>query len=721
MTRIKEALRELKILFQLSWQKKGRRNFFIVLFAIGIFLTGLTIWRWISPVSVAGYPEIAYSEFKERIAAENVQWFSLKYIDENDAVTEYRSGLAAIFVRLKNGEIFATQELRINKVSAINFMSYVREAKIDYLVVKYKQYQVGVFPSVSFSIFGELKTGDIFITDPGSSLKTDDLFGLFLEKSIPSYEIILTTINQEIQSPQLAFFERKKSSTIFTASYWTVSIFLILIIISRAKKSAAGVYVNGEARGGGFLSDSLGPKVTFEDVAGVDESKQELEEVLKFLKHPDRFFKMGAKMPKGLLLVGPPGTGKTLLARALAFEAKVPFKSVAASEFVEKYVGVGARNIRNLFDEARAMVKAKKTAFILFIDEIDALGKRVSGGGDNPEYHQTLTQFLTEMDGFKLNEKILVIAATNQPEAVDPAILRPGRFDRQIILPWPDLEGRKAILKVHVRNKPLAPEVNLDKIAQMTPLGFSGADIANVANEAAIRAALLDKEKIEEEDFEKAVDKFLVGGERKSMLMAEDDKQIAAHHETGHVLIAKFNPGVGLPKKVSIIPTMKGAGGYTKLLHEKEKSMFIREDLLAQIQELLGGRIAEEIIFGKEKVSTGAVDDLKRATKIAEQMVCDFAMADEEAGLALRTYGERQELHYLGGLSRQRDYSEEDAQKISKAVNLLIIKCSQKAKNILETNRDILEKIASALKTKEILDINEIDTIFKETISKRSL
>ena len=443
-------------------------------------------------------------------------------------------------------------------------------------------------------------------------------------------------------------------------------------------------------------------KVTFDDVAGIDEAKQELQEVVEFLKDPKKFTRLGGRIPKGILLVGSPGTGKTLLAKAIAGEAGVPFFSISGSDFVEMFVGVGAARVRDLFMQAK-----KNAPCIIFIDEIDAVGRhRGAGlGGGHDEREQTLNQLLVEMDGFESNQGVIVISATNRPDILDPALLRPGRFDRQIVVPIPDIKGREEIFKVHIRKKRVADDVDISVLARGTP-GFTGADIENMVNEAALIAARKGKDRIEMEDFEEAKDKVLMGIERKSMLISEEEKRLTAYHEAGHTLIAKLLPNTDPIHKVTIIPRGR-ALGLTQQLPEEEKHAYSKEYLLSNLCVLLGGRAAEEIALNTQ--TTGAENDLERATEIARRMVCEYGMSEN---LGPVTFGRREEQIFLGKeISRHKDYSELTAQKIDEEIRRIVLDAYNKTKRLLEENRDKLDRLAKALLEKETLNSQEIDQI----------
>ncbi len=449
--------------------------------------------------------------------------------------------------------------------------------------------------------------------------------------------------------------------------------------------------------------------VTFKDVAGVDEAKEELSEVIDFLKDPKKFTKLGGRIPKGVLLVGPPGTGKTLLAKAIAGEAGVPFFSISGSDFVEMFVGVGASRVRDLFLQAK-----KHAPCIIFIDEIDAVGRhRGAGlGGGHDEREQTLNQLLVEMDGFETSEGVIVISATNRPDVLDPALLRPGRFDRQVVVPVPDVKGREAILKVHAAKTPLADDVDISVIAKGTP-GFSGADLENLVNEAALIAARANKDKVEMVDFEMAKDKVLMGVERKSLIMSDQEKKITAYHEAGHCLIAKLLPGTDPVHKVTIIPRGR-ALGLTQQLPEDERHTYPRSYLMNNLAILLGGRVAEELIF--HDYTTGAGNDIERVSSLARKMVCEWGMSDEIGPVAFQKQNDEV---FLGkDFGHVREYSEATAQKIDKAIEKIVTETYNKTKKLLTENIECLHQIAQALLENETLDAKDIDEILSKCRKK---
>jgi cell division protease FtsH len=446
-------------------------------------------------------------------------------------------------------------------------------------------------------------------------------------------------------------------------------------------------------------------RITFSDVAGVEEAKDDLQEIIAFLKDPKKFTKLGGRIPKGCLLVGPPGTGKTLLARAIAGEAGVPFFSISGSDFVEMFVGVGASRVRDLF------VQGKKNApCIIFIDEIDAVGRhRGAGlGGGHDEREQTLNQLLVEMDGFEANEGVILIAATNRPDVLDPALLRPGRFDRRVVVPRPDVKGREGILQVHTRKVPVGPDVDIAVLARATP-GFAGADLENLVNEAALLAARNNKEKVDMHDFELAKDKVMMGAERRSMIISDEEKRNTAYHEAGHALVAKLLPGADPIHKVTIIPRGM-ALGLTQQLPMDEKHTYNKDYLLNNLVILFGGRVAEELVLNH--MTTGAGNDIEKATDLARRMVCEWGMSEK---LGPMTFGKKEEEIFLGrDFTQKVDYSESTAIEIDAEVRRIIQDSYYKAKDLLKTNLRLLHKVAESLLEKEVLDGSEIDAIVRE-------
>jgi len=451
------------------------------------------------------------------------------------------------------------------------------------------------------------------------------------------------------------------------------------------------------------------PSVTFGDVAGVEEAKEELQEVVEFLREPEKFIALGARIPKGVLLVGPPGTGKTLMAKAVSGEAGVPFFSISGSEFVEMFVGVGASRVRDMFDQAK-----RHSPCIVFVDEIDAVGRQRGAGlgGSHDEREQTLNQMLVEMDGFDTDTNVILIAATNRPDVLDPALLRPGRFDRRVILDRPDMRGREAILKVHVRGKPLASDIDLGVLARSTP-GFVGADIENLVNEAAILAARRDLKVIGQAEFEEAIERVIAGPERKSRLISEEEKRIVAYHEAGHAVVAHALPEADPVHKVSIIARGM-AGGYTMMLPEEDRTLMPKKKLMADMIGLLGGRAAEELVF--DDITSGASNDLERVTRMARSMVTRLGMSDD---LGPMVYGQKEELIFLGReISEQRDYSESIAEKIDQEVRKMVSESYDRARQILSEYRDRLDAVAERLLEVETVSREEFEELFPSPVAK---
>jgi cell division protease FtsH len=476
---------------------------------------------------------------------------------------------------------------------------------------------------------------------------------------------------------------------------------LIFLMLRQAQGTNNQALSFGKSRARMFTGDQ--PTVTFVDVAGVDEAKQELREVVEFLKEPEKFIALGARIPKGVLLIGTPGTGKTLLAKAVSGEAGVPFFSISGSEFVEMFVGVGASRVRDLFDQAK-----RHSPCIVFVDEIDAVGRQRGAGlgGSHDEREQTLNQLLVEMDGFNTDTNVIVMAATNRPDVLDPALLRPGRFDRRVILDRPDMRGREQILRVHVKGKPIEPEVQLDKVAKVTP-GFVGADLENLVNEAAILAARRDKKSIGQSEFQESIERVIAGPERRSRLISEEEKRIVAYHEAGHAIVTHVIPDADPVHKVSIIA--RGMmGGFTMALPEDDRTLTSKNKLKAELATLLGGRAAEEIVFND--ITSGASSDLERVTKVARTMVTRLGMSQE---LGQLVYGQKEELIFLGReISEQRDYSETIAERIDTAVRRLVDEAYARTKQVLTEYRVQLDRIARKLIEVETIDGEEFTRLF---------
>ena len=509
---------------------------------------------------------------------------------------------------------------------------------------------------------------------------------------------------QELLSHGVKVTYQKEEGSPFLTPVLTIVLPMVFVIVMfylfmRQLQAGGGKAMSFGKSRARLLSESQN-KITFADVAGIDEAKDEVEEIIAFLKDPKKFQRLGGRIPKGVLMMGPPGTGKTLLARAIAGEAGVPFFSISGSDFVEMFVGVGASRVRDLFEQGK-----KHAPCIIFIDEIDAVGRhRGAGlGGGHDEREQTLNQLLVEMDGFESNEGVIIIAATNRPDVLDPAILRPGRFDRRITVPRPDIRGREGILAVHTKKVPLSGDVQLGIIAAGTP-GFVGADLENLVNEAALLAARQDKEAVTMEDFELAKDKVLMGTERRSMVMSAEERRTAAWHESGHTIVGKLVAGNDSVHKVSIIP--RGAAlGVTMFLPVEDRHLMTKGQMLARIAMALGGRVAEEVVFGE--ITTGASDDIKRATRLAHSMVCELGMTSKLGPVA---YGENEENVFLGRemTSRRADYAEDTAREIDNEVRRIVEEQYAVAKQVVVENRDKLERLAHSLLERETLDAEEI-------------
>ena len=584
-------------------------------------------------------------------------------------------------------QLFKTSDRSVssNKIAFSNFLQQVEDGRVVQVEI------------IGNNIQGILSDGTAFNTyapnDPN------------LIEKLSSKGVTITA------SPQ----EDKMPSFLGILLSWFPMLLLIGVWIFFMRQMQGG---KGGAMGFGrskakLLTESRG-KITFNDVAGIDEAKEEVEEIVEFLKDPRKFRRLGGKIPKGALLIGPPGSGKTLLARAIAGEANVPFFIISGSDFVEMFVGVGASRVRDMFEQGK-----KSAPCIIFIDEIDAVGRsRGAGlGGGNDEREQTLNQLLVEMDGFDTNEGVILIAATNRPDVLDPALIRPGRFDRQVVVPNPDIVGREAILKIHIKKISTGPDVKLRTIARGTP-GFSGADLANLCNESALLAARKNKRIVTMEDIEEAKDKVMMGAERRSMVMTEDDKKLTAYHEGGHAIVALNEKASDPIHKATIIPRGR-ALGVVWTLPERDKYSHTREYLEANISKAMGGRVAEELIFGHDKVTSGASSDIQMATKLAKDMVTRFGMSKELGPL---TYGENEDEVFLGrSITRQQHMSEETAKKVDIEIKKIVDQGYQKAKKILTEKIDDLHKIAKALLIYETLTGDEIkDLIFKNIQPKAS-
>lgn len=492
--------------------------------------------------------------------------------------------------------------------------------------------------------------------------------------------------------------------TLFVSWFPMLLLIGVWIFFMRQMQAGGGKALSFGKSRARLMSDKT-HKVTFEDVAGIEESKEELAEIVSFLKDPKKFTRLGGRIPKGVLLMGAPGTGKTLLARAIAGEAEVPFFSISGSDFVEMFVGVGASRVRDLFAQGK-----KNAPCLIFIDEIDAVGRhRGAGlGGGHDEREQTLNQLLVEMDGFESNEGVILISATNRPDILDPALLRPGRFDRQILVPVPDIKGREGILKVHSKKMPIADDVDLSVVARGTP-GFSGADLENLVNEAALLAARYNKERLENSDFEEARDKVMMGSERKSMIISDEEKRNTAYHEAGHTLVARMIPGTDPIHKVTIIPRGR-ALGLTQQLPIDEKHTYPRTYLLSNLAVLMGGRAAEELVL--DDMTTGAGNDIERATDMARKMICEWGMSETLGPLM---FGKKEEQIFLGReFAQHRDYSEKTAEAIDNEIKRLVIDAYESAKGILVEHDSALHALAKSLLEKETLDATDVDKIIKD-------
>ncbi|MCF7872806.1 MAG: ATP-dependent zinc metalloprotease FtsH [Candidatus Omnitrophica bacterium] len=520
-------------------------------------------------------------------------------------------------------------------------------------------------------------------------------------------EEIVSLIRKNVED-----FEIEPASTAFTNFLYFFGPMLIFILFlwyfsKKGNQMGSQIWGFGKSKHA-ILDKNRAKKVTFDDVAGIDEAKEELQEVVEFLKDPKKFQRLGGRFPKGVLLMGPPGCGKTLLAKAVSGEAEVPFFSIGGSDFVEMFVGVGASRVRSLFEQAKKAARAENKGCIIFIDEIDAVGRqRFAGlGGGHDEREQTLNQLLAEMDGFKTETGVIVIAATNRPDVLDPALLRPGRFDRQIVINAPDIKGREGILKVHTKAINLSQKVNLEEVAKRTP-GFSGADLENLCNEAALLAARRNKKSVSQKELEEAIERVMMGPERKSRVMSEKEKKITAFHEGGHALVSLVIPEVDSMAKVSIIPRGM-AGGYTFIPPQEDRSYKSKKQLMGEITVALGGRASEEVNL--DDVTTGAMSDLAAVTKLARKMVCDYGMSDR---LGNYTLGESHGPVFLGrDMMREKDYSEETARIVDQEVKRIVDECYSRAKAIIQDNKKELAKLVDVLLDKEVLDAKE----FKEIV-----
>lgn len=584
-----------------------------------------------------------------------------------------------------------------------NFLNTVRSGNVD---------------EVNYSDFTSMVKNDKLRSNPTSpvTLSGNKVEGSYIDSVtdterkfrviIPkgSEETIANTLNEKGIIVKVNDDDQNSFVYMLLTSWFPIILFVGFWIFLMRQMQSGGNKALSFGKSRAKLSTNHQKKVTFKDVAGVEEAKEELQEIIEFLKEPQKFQKLGGRMPKGVLLMGPPGTGKTLLARAIAGEASVPFFSISGSDFVEMFVGVGASRVRDLFEQGK-----KNAPCIIFIDEIDAVGRhRGAGlGGGHDEREQTLNQLLVEMDGFESNEGVILIAATNRPDVLDPALLRPGRIDREVVVTLPDIKGREGIIKVHTRRIPFAKDVDISILARGTP-GMSGAQLANLVNEAALNAARFDRKSVAMADFEEAKDKVLMGKERKSMIMSDEEKRNTAYHEAGHALAAHLLPDTDPLHKVTIIPRGRALGVTTQLPAE-DKYSYTREYMEASLTILLAGRVAEELVLGS--CTTGASNDLERVTERARKMVCEWGMSEEIGPLS---YGKKEEQIFLGReIAQHQDYSENTAMQIDKEVKKVVLAAYAEAKELLEENRDALILVAEALLEYETLDGNEVTAVIK--------
>lgn len=582
--------------------------------------------------------------------------------------------LLIIMVIIWMFDLYGEKDSKPADISYTSFMQHVQQDEIK---------QVTIVDNV---ISGKLKDGKEF-----STVAPND------SKLVEKLEAKKVDIKAELP-PQPPWWMSILSSIL----PMLIIVGLWFMLMNQGGAGGGKVMNFGKSRARRYDEEKL--KITFKDVAGAEEAKQELEEVVEFLKHPQKYNDLGAKIPKGVLLYGPPGTGKTLLAKAVAGEAGVPFFSISGSDFVEMFVGVGASRVRDLFDQAK-----KSAPCIVFIDEIDAVGRQRGAGlgGGHDEREQTLNQLLVEMDGFSANEGIIMMAATNRPDILDPALLRPGRFDRQIVVDRPDIKGRTEILKVHVKGKPIGQDVNLDVIAQRTP-GFTGADLSNLVNEAALLTARKDKKAINMPEMEEAAERVIMGPERKSRVISDKEKRLTAYHEGGHTIVGMLLEHTDPVHKVTIIPRGR-AGGYTLSLPKEDKYYATRSEMLDELKVLLGGRVAEALVL--KEISSGASNDLQRATQLARQMICEYGMSENIGPV---TFGHRQDQVFLGrDIARDKDYSEEVAAEIDKEVRSFMEDAYAATEKLLSDNIDKLHVIAKALMEKETLEEEEINQLVK--------
>lgn len=593
--------------------------------------------------------------------------------------------------------LFRDDDSGRQKITFNQYLSLLNENKIAEATVK----KTG---SNDFDFHGELRSSEEMTTPAGQRVVSDKFV-----VTLPYTNIDDTIIDEWVRRNidfTIVKEDRAWLTALLSALPWILIIAIWIMIMRRMQGGGAGgsrgLFSFGKSNA--KMMNEGAPKLTFNDVAGAEEAKVELHEIIDFLRDPGKFQRLGGKIPRGVLLLGPPGTGKTLLARAVAGEAGVPFFSISGADFVEMFVGVGASRVRDLFENAK-----KSAPCIVFIDEIDAVGRQRGAGlgGGHDEREQTLNQLLVEMDGFEQNLGVIIIAATNRPDVLDPALLRPGRFDRQVVVDRPDVKGREGILRVHTRNIPLSEDVDLETLAKGTP-GLAGAELANLVNEAALLAARRNSNVVAMHDFEDAKDKVMMGTERKSLIISEDEKKTTAYHEIGHVLVARMIPEADPVHKVTIIPRGR-ALGVTTYLPIDEKHTYPREYLEAMITYALGGRVAEKIVFNK--LTTGASNDIQRSTQLARKMVCEWGMSDKLGPL---NYGHTNEEIFIGRqMSQGRDFSEQTAVEIDKEVKAIILKAEKRAEKILRENIDTLHRLSLVLLEREILDAAEIDKIVR--------
>ena len=581
--------------------------------------------------------------------------------------------------------------------SAFGFNSNTKTVGLDVLISRINNEEIDSVSVEGDKISLALKDGNKEIVKKESQ---DSLTSLLKDLGVPADKISKINITIKDQSGW--------NYILMNILPFLIPFILIVLFLMYTMRGVSGMNSRAMNFGQSNAKDfnlNQKDKVSFKDVAGAKEAKEELREIVDFLKFPKKFHDLGAKIPRGVLLLGSPGTGKTLMARAVAGEAGVPFFNISGSEFVEMFVGVGASRVRSLFEKAK-----KESPCIIFIDEIDAVGRRRGSGlgGSHDEREQTLNQILVEMDGFDTTNNIIVIAATNRPDVLDPALLRPGRFDRQVVIDKPDLKDREEILAVHARKKPLEPEVSLKSVAERTP-GFSGADLANLLNEAAILAARQDKKLIGQAEIFEAIEKVMIGPERKSRVITEQDKKITAYHEAGHAVVAHFLPGVDPVQKVSIIARGQ-AGGYTLKVPVEDRHYHSKSDFINELSVLLSGHLVEKEVFGE--VTTGATSDLRRATAIARSLVTDYGMSEN---LGPRTFGEKEEMIFLGReIHEQRDYSEKVAEKIDAEIEMFLEKASKSALKVIKDKKDYLEKVVTVLLEKETIEKEEFDALMAD-------